>query len=201
MQVRGGRSDMEAAARDFAKGPPATEGLVLRTVMLYFERTGTEIEVARRTREHTLDLLLKDLRRVMNARYGQKYDDRNALRRERRLGTMTTKVKKVFLDRQSDTGELMLAAGLRRDGRGSLSETEPSKSLFSRLYRDAKLRNPDGRRRKPRARQLSMDSVLQDLNTLVSVDADGLWDKLVPWLRTHNFEVVDLEATGGFEEG
>lgn len=191
-----GRSEMEAVAKEFSKGPPATEGLILRCVLQYFERSGADIELARRTREYTLDLLLKDIRKVMRKAYADAYSEEDALRYQRRLGTMTTKVKKVFLDRELDTGEVMLAAGLKRTRLGSLVETVPSQSLFGRLFRDARARAGDGRKKRSTVpgRVVSMETVVNDLDTLVKVDADALWETLVPWLRAHDFEVIDLEA-------
>ena len=199
---------MEAAAKEFAGGPSASEELVLRCVLRYFDRAGTELEIARRTRENTLNLLLKDLRRVMRASYEKDArSPEDAVRRQRRLNNMTTKVKKVFLDRELDAGEVLLAAGLNRDRTGKLVDVLPARGLFGRLYKDAReharARGSDGRHKRGAAkvRKLSPDGVLEDLDTLASVDPDGLWDKLVPWLKGHDFRVIDLQAAHQKDQG
>ena len=201
----GGRPDIEAVANECGERLPSSEEPILRSVIRYFERTGTDIDVARSARGHTVDLLLRriraeSLRAFAKPGEGPRPSEGQKRSYQRRLTYLSTKVKKVFLSEQVETNEVLLAAGLERNRLGKLAEMRPTPGLFSRLHKDARAGAGDGRRKRgTTAKKVSLDTTFDDLATLVSVDADGLWDRLVPWLQEHNFEVIDLEADADAE--
>ena len=197
--VAGGARGIDQAAKQFAEGPPPNEGLILRCVFQYLYQSGArDPHAVRRSRGHTVDLMLRKLRRVMKETYDRQLAPDEALRLQRSFGTMCTRAKKVFLDLLLDTDEVLLAAGLRLEATGALVEVSPPPLLFGRLARDAQSRSSDGRRKKGSggARTVSLDGLMRDLDTLVAIDSDSLWDRLIPWLEEQNFQVEDLEAVG-----
>jgi len=185
------------AAETVGKGIKPKEPMIMRCAFRYFEKSGArDYRLVREKRTMTMDLILKKLRVTVRDAYRERMPEDDAMRRARAFGTACTRAKKVLVDSTLDTDEVLLAAGLFHKANGELDRQLPPKHLFGRLLRSAQSKVANGRRKKPKveARTVSLDGLIKDMETMLDIDSDGLWDRLIPWLESHNFRIEDMEA-------